>query len=162
MRRPEPTLLRYLHVRRRPCLSERHLFVVWKSGRSMLRRHERHRSLRGGFGLQFNDHNGPVRPVRLPGRPLLRGQHLQQRLLFWRHLHGRRNDLRHLRFNVQLRFVQVWALHLRQLGRAVLLDQHFPDQHRLRDLRSELHGHHRIQRLVVRHLRQERWPVLCE
>jgi hypothetical protein len=90
--------------------------------------------MRGRLGVQFDLDHGSMRPVRNGGCALLPGHHLQQRLLLQRQLPGRRLYLHQHQLKLQLRFVQIRALHLRQRGRAVLHDQHLPDQHRLRDL----------------------------
>jgi hypothetical protein len=90
--------------------------------------------MRGRLGVQFDLDHGSVRPVRYGGCALLPGQYLQQRLLLQRQLPGRWFHLHQLEHELQLRFVQVRTLHMRQRGRAVLPDQHLPDQHRLRHL----------------------------
>jgi hypothetical protein len=99
-----------------------------------LHRHGRDGQVRGRLGVQFDLDHGAVRLVRYAGCALLPRQYLQQWLLLQRQLPGRRLYLRQHGLELHLRLVQVRALHLRQRQRALLPDQHLPDQHRLRDL----------------------------
>ena len=99
----------------------------------MLSRHERNRPVRCRLGVQFDLVHGSVRLVRDARSAMLPGQYLWQWLLLQRQLPGRRLKLQH-QLKIHLWFVQVWALYLRQCGRAMLPDRHLPDQHWLRNV----------------------------
>ena len=121
--------------------------------------------MRVRLGVQYQpvlDHQ-PVRPLRHPGRALLRRQYLQQWLLLQRQLHGRRRDMQHweyVRLKLQLRHLQVRTLHLRKFRRAVLPYKHLRDRHRLRNERSGLYFKHQQPHIDVPAVWKERRSVL--
>jgi hypothetical protein len=124
LRRCQSGMLRD-HLRRGSRLSQQHLLSLRRRRRAVLLGRQWRRPLRGGLGLLddlvlVHRHLPGVRRNR---RPMLRRQHLRERMLLRRLLSRRGHRVHQLVEHRHLRHLQVGPLHLRQRQRALLPDR---------------------------------------